>query len=88
MQFGLWLVTLIEGESTNPYNMTIHWKSIATHDKDYWQSKKLLPELKELNDWHRSVSLSFGSCHIGHTHTWLKYAWMNFKWEKNEWWTL
>ena len=30
----------------NPNHMEIHWKAMATRDKDYCQSKGLLPKLK------------------------------------------
>ena len=39
--------------------MKIFWKTMVTCDKDYCQSKKLLPKLKELYDQCRNMSLGF-----------------------------
>ena len=40
MQYGLWLMTLndhsTKEEDTNPNRMKIHWKTMATCDKDYY----------------------------------------------------
>ena len=73
------MIIIIKEEDTDPNIINSHWKTMATCDKDLWQSKRLLPKLKDLHDKHRSMSFSFLSHHIGQTHTQLEEAQMNLK---------
>jgi hypothetical protein len=43
--------SLMKEEDTNPNRMKIHWKTMATCDKDYCQLKKMIAQAKRASQF-------------------------------------